>query len=485
MSSVKKNLFYNVILSVSQVLFPLIIFSHVARIIEPTGIGKVSFVESICRYAILIAALGIPIYGIRESAKLKENKTKLSELFFELITIHFLSTLLISILYISIVFSTSKLNVHLDYYLFGLVLIFSNILNVEWFFQGIEDFKFITIRTAIIRLVATILVFIFITKPEHTFRFFLFTVFTSAITSMINLWYANKHLTFKLPFNFKTLKKHYKPLLLIFSTTISISVYVLLDTIMLGFLSDEKAVGFYSIALKISKIPMLFVGALGLVLIPQLSFSYHQKSYDRFNILITKSINFVITFSFPLIFFIISLSDHVIYVFAGEEFVGASMTLKILSILILFLGLSNVFGMQILTPIGKDKYLTISVLCGMAFSISLNFILIPIYHEVGAAVTNVITEIIVTGATLYFANKYVKINFSSSYLVKSLMLSIPYYFISFIISSFTLNSIYILIFTFIISAIYFFITQVYILKNELIIDLKNYFKLKIWPNTII
>ncbi len=310
-------------------------------------------------------------------------------------------------------------------------------------------------------------------------------MFTNVTISAINLWHANKKIAIKLTFNYKNLKQHFTPLLLIFSTTISISIYVLLDTIMLGFLSDEKSVGFYSMALKISKIPLLFVSALGVVLIPQLSFSFNNNDMVRFNMLITKSINFVITFAFPIIFYMLGVSDTLILIFAGEPFLGASLSLKILSSLVLLIGLSNIFGMQILTPMGKDKYLTYSVLFGTVFSISLNYFIIPLFQEIGAVITNVITEIIVTGMTFYFASKFIKIELNYTFIVKSLILSIPFYFFSTLISNFTINNIIILISTSIFAGCYFLIMQIYLLKNELFIELKNNLKQKIWPNTII
>lgn len=485
MSSIQKNFFYNTLLSVTQVLFPLIVFSYVARVIEPVGIGKVSFVESICRYSILIAALGMPIYGVREVAKLKDDKINLSKLCSELITIHFICSFLISLLYLLVVSTTSQLSQNLNFYLIGLIMIFSNVFSIEWYFQGIGDFKFITIRTIIVRIVTTILVFFMVTKTEHSFNFFLLTVFTNLISSTINLLHANKQIKIKFTFEYKNLKRHSIPLLLIFSTTISISIYVLLDTIMLGFLSSEKSVGFYSMALKISKIPLLFVSALGVVLIPQLSSSFNNNDIDRFKILITKSINFVITFSFPIIFYIIGVSNELILVFAGEPFLEAALSLKILSSLVLLIGLSNIFGMQVLTPMGKDKYLTYSVLFGTIFSISLNFFLIPLYQELGAVITNVITEVIVTVMTFYFSSKFLKLDLNYTFMFKSFLLSFPFYFISTLISKFTINSIIILIVTSFFAGFYFLIMQVYLLKNEIIIDMKNNLVQKLWPNTII
>lgn len=485
MSSIKKNFAFNIILSVTQVLFPLITFSYVARVISPVGIGTVSFVESICRYAILIAALGIPVYGVREVAKLKEDKVELSKLCSELLTIHFLSTLLISIIYMITVFSSAKLNHNLNYYLLGLLMVFSNIFIMEWYFQGIGDFKFITIRTLIVRIITTISVFFLVTNANQGFNFFLLTVLTNVINGIVNFWFAKRSLNLSYSLNFKKLKKHLTPLFFIFSTTISISIYVLLDTIMLGFLADERAVGFYSMALKISKVPMLFVGALGLVLIPQLSSSFHQNDLENFKILILKSLNFVITFSFPMIFFVFGISNELLHAFAGEQFLGAALTLKILSVVVLLIGLSNVFGLQILTPMGKDKFLTFSVLLGTITSLSLNFILIPLYQEKGAAITNIITELVVTGATLYFASKFIKLDFDSLFILKSLLYSIPICFFSMVWSYMSTNYLFILICTSFMTGIYFIIVQVYLIKNQIIVELKNKLTQKIWPNTII
>lgn len=485
MSSIKKNFFYNIVLSVTQVLFPLITFSYVARVIEPVGIGTVSFVESICRYAMLIAALGIPVYGVREVAKLKGNNVELSKLCSELLIIHFVATFIVSVIYVITVFSSEKLNSNLEYYLLGLLMVFSNIFIMEWYFQGVGDFKFITIRTLIVRIITTISVFFLVTNKNEGFNFFLLTVLTNIINGIINFWHAQKSLKLNYLVGWYRLKKHFKPLFFIFSTTISISIYVLLDTIMLGFLADDKAVGYYSMALKISKVPMIFVGALGLVLIPQLSLSFHQNDIERFKLLISKSINFVITFSFPIIFFILGISDELIRTFAGEQFIGAAMTLKILSIVVLLIGLSNIFGLQILTPMSKDKYLTFSVLLGTVVSISLNFILIPFYQEIGAAITNIIAELVVTGTTLYFASKFIKIEFDYSFILKSLFYSIPIFFFSMGWSYLTTNYILILINTTVTAALYFILVQLYIIKNQIIIELKNKLTQKLWPNTII
>jgi O-antigen/teichoic acid export membrane protein len=481
----QKNIFYNVLLAISQVLFPLITFPYLARVLGPDNIGKLNFSESITKYFILLAALGIPIYGVREIAKVKDDKMKLNTIFNEIVSIHIVISIVISLIYLATVFFVQKFNNELEYYLLGLVMIFANVFTVEWYFQGTSNFKFITLRTVLVRLVSIILLFFIVSKPEHEINFFVITVITIFLNSLINFWYASKSIKFRFRINILILKKHFKPLLLIFSSTVSISIYVLLDTILLGFLSDEKAVGFYSIALKISKIPMLFVGALGLVLVPQLSYSFVHNDLEKINVLISKSINFVITFSLPIIFFIFGLSTDLILIIFGEKFIDATDTLKILSCLVLLIGLSNIFGLQILTPMGKDKYLTFSVLFGTVLSLTLNFVLIPIYKDKGAAIATVLSELAVVFSTFYFACKFLRIAIDYRFFMLSLLFSTPFYFITMLGKIIHMNKIAILIPIAVLSLVYFVIMQLYIVKNKMMIEIKNDLKHKLWPNTII
>jgi O-antigen/teichoic acid export membrane protein len=479
MSTIKKNFIYNILLSVTQVLFPLITFSYVARVILPDGVGLVSFVESICRYAMLIAALGIPIYGIREVAKFKDDKIKLGNLCSELVLIHMITTIFIIIVYCLMIFMVDKFYQNLSFYLVGISMILSNVFVIEWYFQGIGDFKYITGRTVIIRTLTTVLVFFLVKNSQDSIYFFLLTILTTVLNGFINFWHAKKSLSFNFKIKLSSLKKHLKPLFYIFSTTLSISVYILLDTVMLGFLSDEKAVGFYSMAMRIGRVPMLLVGSLGAVLIPQLAFNYAQNNMQEFSRLISKSINFVITFSFPVIFLVLGVSKELIVVFAGDKFIEASHTLQITSVVVFLIGMSNIFGLQILTPMAKDKYLTYSVLVGTFISVLLNYILIPSFQANGAAVSYIVTEAVVAGMTFYFASKFISMNIDCFFIIKTLLFCIPIYFIPMFLHYFIISNFVVLLATGVLAGIYYLGIQVYVIKNEIIIELTNKIKLKL------
>ena len=473
MSSIKKNFIFNALLSLSQVVFPLITFPYIARIILPAGIGEVTFVDSICRYVILLSALGIPIYGVREVAKLKNETESLNKLFTELIIIHLLITFFFVSVFVILIYIIPTLNNKIEFYYLGLFLILSNVFTVEWYFQGIGNFKYITIRNLIVKSILTIIVFVIIKDKSDIFAYFFIIVITSVINSVVNFMYALRTIKFDFSISYSSIKRHFKPLIFIFSSIAFISIYTLLDTIMLGFMTTEKIVGIYTTGLKVSKVPIMFIGALGVVLIPKLSEHFHRDRLDLFVILINKSIKFVITFSIPAFFLIIGLSNTIITIFAGSSFIEASGVLKILSLLSLLIGLSNIYGLQILTPMGKDKYLTFSVLIGMLVSLILNLILIPIYKEKGAAISNLIAETTVTIATIFFANKFLKLVIDWKFIFITILTSIPLFFVPFFVSIYVISDISLIIITFTVCSLYFITTQLYIVKNELIIDFKN------------
>lgn len=477
---IKKNLFYNLLLSLSQVIFPLITFPYIARTILPEGVGVVSFVDSVCRYVVLFSALGIPIYGVREVAKAKSDQNQLSKLFNELISINLIFTFLVLLLYTYCIIVIPKLNENLIFYLIGFLFIFSNVFIAEWFFQGVEEFKYITKRNLVIKIISTISIFLFVKTSNDALLYFFILVLVNTGNAVVNYNYIKNKFKIKFVFTTNSIQKHIKPLFFVFGSLVFISVYTLLDSIMLGIFSTNHAVGIYTTGLKIARIPMTFIGALGVVLIPRLS-EYHEfGNFFEFKQLIKKSINFVITFSVPIFILIIALSKEVVIAFAGISFKDSALVLNILSLLGILIGFSNVFGLQILTPMSKDKYLTISVAIGTLISICLNILLIPKLHEIGAAISNVTAETAVTLATFYFARRFIKISFEIIYLLKTFFLFIPLFFIAKLVSHFFANIWIIISIVAVVSTFYFIFVQILILKNSLFDEVKKKLNYDSW-----
>lgn len=472
MKSIKRNFIFNTILSVSQVLFPLLIFPYISRVLGPSGVGQVTFIENICRYAILLAALGIPIYGVREIARMRDDKDKITKFVSEILLIHFFSTLMILIIYLFFIYNFSILKKDLIFYLFGVIFIVTNIFNVEWFFQGLEEFKFIAIRSILVKLLVIIFTFILIKKSKDELLYFFTIVLTLFLNAIVNFFYLLKRTTISYV-KLKNLKRHIKPLFYIFSSTAFVSIYTLSDTILLGTLSNEHSVGLYAIGQKLARVPILFIGSLSLVLIPKLSTYFIKDDHKNFNKILVQSYEFVVFFSIPIIFFLIGNAKLIIVAFAGIEFIRSAEILIILSFLPLLVGLSNLFGLQILTPSGRDKYFTISVFLGMISSIILNYFFIPYLGAKGAAISSVISEIFVTISTYYYANKLIAVSLNLLLILKISIFSVPIFLFSILLSWINVNLFFAVFLNLLLSFVYTFLLHCYILRTPLLINLKD------------
>jgi O-antigen/teichoic acid export membrane protein len=407
MKSTKKNLYYNTLLSISQVLYPLITFPYASRVLGPDGIGLFGFVDSITQYFILIAAFGIPIYGIREIAKASDNLKQQSRVYSDLLIIHLCFTGVALVIYIATFLSVPKLHQNESMFWVGSGILLLNVFPTEWFFQGIQNFVFVARRTIVIRLCSIVALFIFVRTKGDVVNYYLINLVAFLLNSVVNMYYAGKFVRFS--FSRLTLKRHFSPLFYIFSCNVAISIYLLVDSILLGFLVNTEAVGYYTTATRLSKALILIVTAFSLVMVPKLSALFKQRDEAEINRLLHLSFEYVFFLTVPIGIGIFVVAEDFIRLYAGSEFYPAVMTLRILSPLALLIGLSNLFAMQILTPKGKEKKMLIGVSAGMVFSITLNLILIPVWHQNGAAVSNIITEVVVTVITGYYALKEVTI----------------------------------------------------------------------------
>lgn len=401
---IKRNLIYNSLLSVSQILFPLIIFPYTFKILQPDGIGLVSFADSLSQYLISFAAIGIPIYGVIETAKVRKDPERLSKLFSELLLIQLVLSAAICLIYICLIFTVPKLAEHKLLYFIGCGILLTNVLAVEWFFQGIERFSYITIRTILIRILFIVLIFVLVKKKSDFVLYFGLTFLTALLNGIVNFSYACREV--KLRISGLSIRRHLKPLIHIFFSNVAISVYILLDTVILGFLADDAAVGYYSTAVKICKIPLAFMTALSTVLIPRISASFSSGDREYVKVLVQKSFSYIVLLAIPIGVGLMLLAPEIILLLANPRFLPAVPVIRVMAPLTLVIGLSNLFGMQILTSMGKEKLTLYAVSIGMILSVVLNLILIPRFSYMGAAWTTLLTEALVTVVAAWYAMRW-------------------------------------------------------------------------------
>lgn len=468
MASIRKNAIYNVLLAVSQVLFPLITFPYISRILQPQGLGAVAFVESYTQYFIIIAALGIPVYGVREIARVRNNPADRQKVFAELVTLHFIMSMLLMAVYVTSFMLLPSLQPYRSLFWLGTILLLSNVFLVEWLYQGMEAFPFITIRTLLVRALAVVLIFVFIKQRQDLVLYFGINCGLVVVNALVNFLYSKQYVSF-LP-SLVSLKQHIKPLLFIFSTSIVTSIYTLLDGVLLGFLANTTSVGYYAMAVKLSKILIMILSALSAVLVPQLSLAIKEQRFKQANQLLKKSFEYVCFIAVPLSVGLFVLAAPLVRLFAGENFLSAIILLKILSPTVLFVGMSYVFGMQVLNPTGNERYFFRAAVLGMAISLILNFILIPIYQHQGAAITNLFVEACVMVTLIYFGLR--KLDFKPKWkkLSEAFIASIPFFIIAYLSQYIIDSDVIAVLFIGTCSVLTYFTIQVYVWKNGLLKD---------------
>lgn len=414
----RKNVFYNVLLAITQVLFPLITFPYLARTLGPEHLGVLNFAESFARYFVLLAALGIPIYGVREVAKVAKDKTLLTKNFTEIFLINAIGTFILSLVFLIFIFTLPQLSAEKPLFYWALGYFVLQVFQLEWFFSGMNQFKFIAIRSLVIRLCFIAVVFLFIRKPTDYINYFLMQVGLTIVLALFNVRRLRSLLDFKnVSFKELELKKHLKPMALLFLTIFTISVYFSLDTILLGFLADNESVGYYTSALKLNRLLIGVLSAISAAMFPGLVSLYHQGKKEAFVLIIKQCFFVLVSLALPLVLGIILCAPEIIHILLGNNFDRAILPLQITAPLILIISLSGIFGFQILSAVGKDKSILFSALIGMFISIVLAVQLVPNYKENGAALTILLTEFAVCIAFILFTKKEIALsNFAPLFL---------------------------------------------------------------------
>lgn len=390
--NIKSNMFFNVLKTLLSVIFPIITFSYVSRILSVEAVGRVTFAKNIASYFVLIATLGVNYYGIREAARLRHNKYELSKLFWEVFTINAIATVVSLLVLLIFSFSASSLQDYMDLLSINVWGVVLGGLSCEWIISAEEEYKFIAIRYMFIQIVCVILMFLFIHNDSDDWKYAVLLIITGYGSTIFNHFYIiKKHIIQWIPIKKWKLKKHIKPIFILFFMLVSIEVYTVLDTTMLGFIEGDRNVGIYTAAIKIPRMVNSMITACGAVLVPRLSY-YYDENQEKFNSLLDKAIQIVITLTIPCAIGVFMLSDGIITLLCGSQYTDAFITSKILSFLILIIPFSVLFNNQVFIPMRKEKHVLTSTLTGAMVNLILNSILIPRFAENGAALASVIAE---------------------------------------------------------------------------------------------
>lgn len=410
--SLKLNFVMNTILTMSSFIFPLISFPYVSRILLPEGTGKVSFATSLIAYFTMFAQLGIPTYGVRACARVRDDRNALTRTAQELLIINLVMTVLsYTALFLSLLFVPRLRSERTLYLLVSLSMIF-NTIGMEWLYKALEQYTYITVRSIVFKLVALLAMFALIHSREDYVIYGGITILASSASNIFNFFHARKFISLR-PVGGYVFKPHLKAVAVFFAMACASTVYTNLDTVMLGFMTSDETVGYYNAAVRIKSILVSIVTSLGAVLLPRASYYVEHGEMDRFRQITRKALNFVFLAAVPMMIYFILFAKQGIYLLSGENYAGSVIPMQWIMPTLLFIGLSNVLGIQILVPLGKERVVLWSIVAGAAVDVVLNVALIPRYGAAGAAAATSVAELVVLAVQFIVLGKEARRGFGA------------------------------------------------------------------------
>ncbi|MBX0313307.1 flippase [Planococcus glaciei] len=408
--SLTKNALLNIAGNGLNILFPLISFPYIARVLGPESIGEVNYILSVMTYFTLFSSFGIPIYATRELAKLKNNKQSFENLANEMFLISLLTSLVTYAIFIGLLLAIPQFKENALFFLAASFLIIFNTIGLEWLYQALEEFSFITYRSMIIKSISLVLLFVFVQSEDDKMLYLVITVFGIVGSHIFNLIYSKRFITIRISrMVFKNISKHLKPLLVLFFSSLVASIYLGMDILLLGSITnDYTAVGYYYAAIKINRIAITILASVSLVVIPRMSFLVQSGDQLKYKELLQKMFDINILFALPLVCYLLMFSEEIILILSGPLYTNAIITMQLITPIILTAAVTNVLYNQVLIPNNKENVIIIASLAGVVTCFLFNYLLVPHYAQNGTAVATLLTEIVVMAVELGFVYPLVK-----------------------------------------------------------------------------
>lgn len=393
--SIKLNFLMNALLSISSFIFPLITYPYVSRVLQPEGLGSVNFATSIITYFSMFAQLGIPIYGVKACARVRDDREKLSKTVHELLIINLVvcaisyCVLAMTILFVPRIYEHKTL-----FMVIGSSILFNSI-GCEWLYKALEKYVYITTRSMIFKAIAVVVMLLLVHQRDDYVIYGGISIFAASAANILNLINIRRYISLR-KFKSYDFKRHFRPILIYFLMSCSVTVYTNLDTVMIGFIKDEIEVAYYSTAIKVKVILTSAIASLGNVILPRASNYWAKNLKDKFFGMGVRAVNFVAVTSIPLTIYFMFFAREGVLLLAGDAYTHAILPMQIIMLTLFPIALGNIIGIQMLVPMGGETSVLRAEIIGAVVDFILNLILIPRLASAGAAISTVIAEICVT-----------------------------------------------------------------------------------------
>ena len=423
MPSLKKNLFYSILLILANYVFPFLTYPYVSRVLGVENIGACNFVDSVINYFILFSTLGIDSLGVREIAKHRGNKESLDKTFSNIFIVNLALTGLMLLLLFVCTFAVPQLREHKDLMCIGAFKLVFNCLLVEWLFRGLEDFKLITFRSIVVKVVYVVSVFVFVRHREDVWIYYLLSSLMVVVNALVNIVFARTRVHLRL----RGLKffDTFKSLLALGVYAILTSMYTTFNVTFLGFVSGETQVGFYTTATKLFFMVMALFTGFTNVMLPRMSSLVSGGEMDKFRWYFSVAVDMLYGFSLPLAAWMMLMAPDIVAVISGPGYEGAILPMIIIAPLVFIIGYEQILVLQTLLPLGRDKILLRNSMIGAIVGVALNVILVPLFASVGSSVVWLFTECLIFVLSQIAVRKEINISFPYSLTLRNVLIYLP------------------------------------------------------------
>lgn len=467
---IRTNVLYSSILTCSNYLFQLITYPYVSRVLGVERIGICNFSVSLIHYVLLFSTMGISILGIREVARCRDDRRELDCCFSGLFYLHAAATGVVLLLYVGAIYIVPALYPYRDLLHIGTLQILFNLFLVEWFFKGIEDFKYITYRNIAVRFLYVLAVFLFVRSPEDYPVYFGLIVGTIVLNGVVNWRYRMKFV--RLVWRGVSLKRYLSPFFVLGIYLLLTSMYTSFNVLYLGFAGGDTEVGYYTTASKMYTVLLGLFTAFTGVMMPRMSNLVARGDYAAVRRLSRQSFNLLFACAVPLVFYCEVFAPQLIGLLSGQGYEGAVMPMRIIMPLVLVIGMEQILIVQLLTPLKQDRAVFVNSVFGAAVAVLTNVLLVHHYLSVGSSWVWVLSELSVLGSALYFINRQPQLGGIIPWvgLIKNVLWMLPLPVIYLLAQTWGCNSLLWLAVCAILTAGYVLLIQIRVMRNELFVN---------------
>ncbi len=423
--SIGINLIFNVIKSVLTVLFPLITIPYISKVLTQDSIGEYGFSTSIINYFLLISALGIKTFAIREAGKYRNDKKKFDEFVSNMFSLNVFFTVVAYVLLAVSFFVFAKFRLYNKAILIASFAIVFNTVGVEWIFNIFEDFAYITYRSVFVQLVSLAAMFAFVRSESDAYIYMAISVVANGGANIFNWFYARRYCHIRLVFK-RAVFDDIVPISLIFFNTLATIIYVNSDLTMLGWMAGTKETGVYTVATKMYNTVKAVLNGIVPVFFARLSLQFADSKED-YRRTFASAVDVLTCITIPMAIGVFFYGREIVLMLSTEEYLGAVSGMCLLFVSIFFATMGNLYGTGSVLLAGKEMHMVIATAIGAVLNLCVNYMLIPIYGSMGAAIGTLATEVVVCVILVAVANKYNKVSVHLLEMVKCFIATIPFF----------------------------------------------------------